>query len=202
MSTYIYSFNAGYPQEGIDAAIHDFTVLAGEANAELLTAFVAQALRWQRIYAEQHSSRAAAYSTAEALSGPTANGHPPSSSAPGAANSASLRATGPRQPAIASTDAAQAIPAPCTTAAAECSAAETAAFGAERGQPQAADVNAPVSEGNGAQEAASGQTGGAVPRLQRTLLLQPIADKASIGTLNSAVRLMRYRARFHHQVSH
>ena len=53
-----------YPQEGIDAAVRDFAALAGDANAELLAAFVAKAL--------QQASEDAAYVRSGARSVPFA----------------------------------------------------------------------------------------------------------------------------------
>ncbi len=55
---------AEYAQEGIDAAVRDFAVLAGDANAELLAAFVAKAL--------QQASEDAAYVRSGARSFPFA----------------------------------------------------------------------------------------------------------------------------------
>ena len=86
-------------------------------------------------------------------------------------------------------DAAAATAAVSGVSGAASGAAKTVADADDSGGPPAAAHDASVPKRSGAEETANGQPGGNGPRLQRTLLLQPIADKASRDAMTGNVEL-------------
>lgn len=151
---------AGYPQEGVDAALADFAALAGDANSALLRDYVTAVLGRTPTAATTSDapadSPAAAGATAAAAVGGTAEG------ATAGADGATEATLFPREAALTGGQ----------------NAAAAASNGTDGGATVAADSR-DISGGGGAAAAVSGRG-----RPPRHLLLQPILEKAKRGAVH------------------
>ena len=164
VSDHILSVCTEYPQEGIDAAVRDFAAVAGEANAQLLADFLAQAMLPQ-----PKASDTAAAAGSEGLGpGDAASTEPQSENVEKTANSA---------PTVA--DAA-----PTSSAALGAISEGQAGSAAGSGVIAAADdVRSESAAAAAAATAAAGVVKHEKPfvRVQRNLVLQPVADKVCLS---------------------
>jgi len=149
---------AGYPQEGVDAALAEFAALAGDANGALLREYVAAVL-----------GRA----TAAPGSGGGAGGGGPSADLAAADGGLTAAAATPEaaEPASGAADPA------ATGAAAEAAAAEPAATAGSSGAHTAGGGRGGGGgQGGGGRGSGSGRGSGA-PRAPKHVLLEPMPEK-------------------------
>lgn len=153
--------NAGYPQEGVDAALADFAELAGDANAALLRDYVAAVLGRTQTAATTSGSKAEP---------PAAHGATAGGDAGGTAQDATAGANGATE--------APLFPREAALTGGQSGAAAVAPDAADGRATVAADSRGVSSGIDGA--AATSSRG----RPPRHLLLQPILEKAKRGAVH------------------